>query len=680
MERALWLNLNGVWAFQSDPANEGLTENWPQEPPSFDSSMRVPFPWQSGDAETASIGWYRRAFSVPADWPSQTVWLRTEGIGGEAQIWLNGEPVGSVSGGFRPAEFDITEMLAPGSESEIIVRVEDVPDSAQSGVIGTVWLEGRPRTYVSALDFRAIPDGVSWALEARVSVQGPGGTVDVALSSSDPNVGEGQAAATLSGGSGETLIHLPVADAQLWSPESPHLYPLTIRVAGPGDEVDVVQAAFGLRTLEQDARRILVNGQPQYFRGIAAPSGVAESDEDLRASLERFKTLGFNLLYAPSGFEARGRHWADRLGLWTRTADQDYSGPSELRDVDIEVSETGSDLGTRPLLISVGPQPEQGSAQFLRDFTNRVRRLDFAQGYVWGADLPGDDAFAPVVPEMTAAQLQGADYVGIGGASSFEAKPGDKLTLYPFISRFSAADEPLTLQVVLRAVNDLGGLVEFFSTPRQVNLASGDVAPLDAIVLTVPQGRGLAGTLAFELRDAAGVRVAANYASLLVRASDDPRSPRSELFAPRRTALRVEPGEQDDAQAIEYSFAMSPELSTAKPTQVEFLAELSAGPAGAHNSVVGVTLNGRLMGEVTLPDAPQGPAGFLGEGSRYGYLVRLSLDLSADDLTSLREARSLAIRLEPVDGEFAVFGEGSGRYAIDPTAIVVTQDVPGSAN
>jgi hypothetical protein len=83
---------------------------------------------------------------------------------------------------------------------------------------------------------------------------------------------------------------------------------------------------------------------------------------------------------------------------------------------------------------------------------------------------------------------------------------------------------------------------------------------------------------------------------------------------------------------------------------------------------------------VKLPDAPQGPAAFLGNGSRYGYLVNLSSDLNAADLASLGEAKTLSLRLEPVTGGFTVFGEQSGRYSIDPTVIVVTENVPGSAN
>jgi hypothetical protein len=222
--------------------------------------------------------------------------------------------------------------------------------------------------------------------------------------------------------------------------------------------------------------------------------------------------------------------------------------------------------------------------------------------------------------------------------------------------------------------------VEFFSTPRQVSLAPGQVAALEDIVMTVPQPRGLSGVLAFELLDQSGRRLAANYASLLVRVSEARASPRSEHFSPRRTALRAEPGDHDGAQAVEYVYHLSPELFVARPTRIEVLVELSASPAGARDSVVRATLNGRLLGEVKLPDAPQGPAAFLGNGSRYGYLVNLSSDLSAADLASLGEAKTLSLRLEPVTGGFTVFGEQSGRYSIDPTVIVVTENVPGSAN
>ena len=79
--------------------------------------MRVPLPWQSADEQTAAVGWYRRAFTLPPDWSAQTAWLRMEGVGGEAVIWIGGKKVGSAARGFHPSEFDVTELLTPGAES-----------------------------------------------------------------------------------------------------------------------------------------------------------------------------------------------------------------------------------------------------------------------------------------------------------------------------------------------------------------------------------------------------------------------------------------------------------------------------------------------------------------------------------------------------------------------------------
>jgi hypothetical protein len=83
---------------------------------------------------------------------------------------------------------------------------------------------------------------------------------------------------------------------------------------------------------------------------------------------------------------------------------------------------------------------------------------------------------------------------------------------------------------------------------------------------------------------------------------------------------------------------------------------------------------------VNLPDAPEGPAALVDGGQRYGHLVNLALDLDAEGIASLQGANTLTLRLEPVRGAFTVYGERSGRYLIDPTLIVVTENVPGSAN
>ncbi len=693
LERADWLNLNGYWGFGFGAADE--------ESPWFGDSIRVPFPWQSDAAEveemSGTVGWYRRSFTAPTEWRSRQMWLHLDGVEGKATIWIDGAEVGDAGGGFTAAEFDATELIEPGVDSEITVRVVSDSGAAQSGLVGTVWLESRPRTHLSHVEFRTMREADSWAVEARLTVVGPGGAADVVTESSDAAVSATRTSVVLAGGSGETVVRIPITDGEPWSPDSPRLYPLTIRVVGVGDETDLVQTSFGLRTVEREGRRVLVNGAPTYFRGVARSPELptAVDDGTLRHEVERLKTMGFNLLHvAPGSAEPRLHYWADRLGVWILEEDGVVAGPSSLvaneeaRPLELEIADTGSDQGSRPLLISLGPQDSANLPQLFRDFTNRAQRLDFSQGYIWSAEIPSSFGYEALVPDMTVADLQSEDYVGLDGVASFEANLGDKLTIAPFVSRYSSGDEQLRLQVWLRAMNDLGGEIEIFSRPRVVHASPGEVLALEEIEMSVPLSRGLSGAIGFELLNDAGERRAANYAPLIVRGFDTPQSPRAEQFAPRRLALRAAPGEglevreSDGTESIEYVYSLAPEEIAAGPTAVEVLTEIATYPPGEDGSLVRVLLNGREIGELNIPGGPTGPAAVVatGSGSRYGYLAKLRVDLTAEDIVALRQRRELSLEFVPVRGGFAVFGERSGRYVIDPTVILVTENVPGSAN
>ena len=73
--------------------------------------------------------------------------------------------------------------------------------------------------------------------------------------------------------------------------------------------------------------------------------------------------MGFNLLHVePGSAEPRLHYWADRLGVWILEEDGVVAGPSSLvasglkRPLELEIADTGSDQGSRPLLVSMGPQ------------------------------------------------------------------------------------------------------------------------------------------------------------------------------------------------------------------------------------------------------------------------------------------------------------------------------------
>ena len=81
-----------------------------------------------------------------------------------------------------------------------------------------------------------------------------------------------------------------VRDPKLWSPESPHLYDLTLELKSADGQIDSIRTYFGLRTVsrgkygEEQFERILFNGKPMYLRAALDqsfnPKGLYTAPDD----------------------------------------------------------------------------------------------------------------------------------------------------------------------------------------------------------------------------------------------------------------------------------------------------------------------------------------------------------------------------------------------------------------
>ena len=80
--RETFCNLNGVWQFAFDDADEGLCAGWMNPGHKLPLEITVPFAYQtraSGLGPTDAIHpviWYRRSFTVPQEMAGKRVLLR----------------------------------------------------------------------------------------------------------------------------------------------------------------------------------------------------------------------------------------------------------------------------------------------------------------------------------------------------------------------------------------------------------------------------------------------------------------------------------------------------------------------------------------------------------------------------------------------------------------------------
>ncbi len=320
MERDSFLNLNGKWDFcvQKDSAM----------PESFDREILVPFAPESllsGIHETVDEGtylFYRRTFSLPEGFLKHRVLLHFGAVDQVADVWLNGEHIGSHTGGYEGFSFDITDALKV--ENTLVVRAVDnmsrciLPYGKQrkkrggmwytpvSGIWQTVWMESVTEGAITAVHISAN------GKEAAITVEG--GVIDGTVTYDTP---QGRFAVPLVGG---RAVIRPEC-VRNWSPEDPYLYHFTIETI-----CDRVRSYFALRMLDirviGGKARLCLNGKPRFFHGLLdqgywsdgllTPAGPECFERDIR----EMKALGFNTLRKHIKVEPQLFYAAcDRLGM-----------------------------------------------------------------------------------------------------------------------------------------------------------------------------------------------------------------------------------------------------------------------------------------------------------------------------------------------------------------------------
>jgi beta-galactosidase/beta-glucuronidase len=244
--------------------------------------------------------------------------------------------VGTHRGGYDGFTFDITDALKPGKRQEVVVAVWDPTDAGSqprgkqirkpegiwytptTGIWQTVWLEPVPTT--SLADVKIVPDVDSSTV--RITATAAGDSEGCWLVAA---VGTRRAGAEFSNGS--ATVTLAVPNPQLWSPDSPHLYDLGLRLTRDGKTLDRVKSYFGMRKIalgqdEGGVTRLFLNNKPLFMMGLLDqgywPDGLytAPTDAALRYDLEVTKEFGFNMVRKHAKIEPdRWYYWCDRLGL-----------------------------------------------------------------------------------------------------------------------------------------------------------------------------------------------------------------------------------------------------------------------------------------------------------------------------------------------------------------------------
>ncbi len=337
MVRDHWLNLNGLWEYAIQPAGEAIPEE-------FQGNILVPFPVESALSGVGEkVGsenklWYKRRFEIPTEWFGKMIHLNFGAVDWEAKIWINGEEAGQHRGGYDAFSFDITKFLKGSGEQEIVISVWDPVDegtqprgkqvsdpggiwyTSVTGIWQTVWLEPLGNTYLDDLKIVTDIDKERVVIDPGIVSPDNNARMEVEI------LKEGQVVSSAEGA--VEHLSLPVPNPELWSPDNPFLYDLSITLYDAENKVsDEVESYFGMREIRlgkgaDGFTRMMLNEEFVFHFGFLDqgwwPDGLytAPNDEALKYDIEVTKKLGFNLARKHVKIEpARWYYWCDKLGL-----------------------------------------------------------------------------------------------------------------------------------------------------------------------------------------------------------------------------------------------------------------------------------------------------------------------------------------------------------------------------
>ena len=290
-------SFNSGWSFKKAPAEKELAINAPKWDKGW-SEVEIPHTWNAKDMQVQAnsfyegAAYYEKQYFFPAELKDKRVFLRFEGVGSCAEVFVNGMLATSHKGGYSAFACEISPLLKAGEENEIIVKADNKsrPDvipvnhnlfGVYGGIYRPVWLVVTEPCNISVTDCASPGVYVTQKnvskkqADVKVKVKLDNGTlqpVPVTLQNTIYDQ-EGKQVATHSqsfelSAQGEQAYEssFTIKKPTLWQGrENPYLYKVVSRLIKDGQVIDEMVQPLGLRKYE------IVAGKGFYLNGEKYP-------------------------------------------------------------------------------------------------------------------------------------------------------------------------------------------------------------------------------------------------------------------------------------------------------------------------------------------------------------------------------------------------------------------------
>lgn len=246
--------------------------------------------------------WYGRYFDAIQTGSDERLLLYFAAVANKADVYLNGEHIGSHDGGFLPFQIDITDKVKD-SDNFLAVYTdsrrhpEDIPAMNfdwwnYGGITRDVMLINVPDNHISDYFIRLGKDSKDRIdIDISLSQKIPGEKVSIEI----PELKIKETLTT--DNNGEAAKSITVKHLERWDVDNPKLYEIHLMTSR-----DTVSELIGFRNIRTEGEKIMLNDRPVFLCGvnlheeIPQRKGRAFSEADAAMLLSEAKAMGANFI------------------------------------------------------------------------------------------------------------------------------------------------------------------------------------------------------------------------------------------------------------------------------------------------------------------------------------------------------------------------------------------------
>ena len=322
------ININREWKFtlgdQKDAqqpayADKGWTNiNLPH---SFSTPYFGTGQWYVG------YGWYRKYFDIPASWKGKRLFIEFEGAFRDAEVFVNGKPVGHHQSGYTGFSYEITDAAVNG-KNVLAVRLNNLWNAQLAprdgdhnfcaGIYRDVYLvvtNPAHVTWYGTFVTTPVLSKTSGKVNIKTEVINQSGAAKTYLlktSVIDPDgktVDSFSSSMKIAAGAAVNFDQTgnAIRDPKLWHPQHPWLYKTISQLFDGNTLIDKYATTFGFRWVEWSADKgFFLNGDHYYFYGVNvhqdhAGWASAVTNAGFARDIKMVKDAGFDFI--------RGSHY-----------------------------------------------------------------------------------------------------------------------------------------------------------------------------------------------------------------------------------------------------------------------------------------------------------------------------------------------------------------------------------